>query len=58
MALLALGQGASRCDAEKDITVSGGEGHAVLVCNLKPAHPGPLHYDHVDRTWWSADGTD
>jgi hypothetical protein len=28
----------------------------TLVCNLKPGHPGPLHYDATDRIWWRADG--
>ena len=55
MALLALGSGSNRCPADKDITGSGGDGHAVLVCDLKQDHPGPLHYDRVDRVWWSAD---
>jgi hypothetical protein len=33
-----------------------GTAPGTLQCGLKPGHPGPLHYDAVDRIWWSADG--
>jgi hypothetical protein len=56
--LLTLALRGERCTEEKDITVGGGNGHAILVCDLKPGHPGPLHYDHVDRVWWSVDKGD
>lgn len=27
----------------------------TLICDLKPGHTGPLHYDNTDKIWWSAD---
>lgn len=33
----------------------GGTGESWLRCDLKPDHPGPLHYDEDDRIWWFAD---
>jgi hypothetical protein len=31
-----------------------GEIDAVLICDLKRDHPGPLHYDRTDEIWWAS----
>lgn len=27
-----------------------------LLCDLKPDHDGPLHYDATDHIWWAKGG--
>jgi hypothetical protein len=53
--LLKLVLRGENCDAEKQVgSIPPGKA-GLLICDLKPGHQGPLHYDKVDRIWWSAD---
>lgn len=56
--LIRLALRGEHCTEEADVTVGGGEGHAVLICDLQAQHPGPLHYDMQERVWWAKDGDD
>jgi hypothetical protein len=51
--LLSVVRRGAHCAAEQE--VSGGDDRAYLLCDLKPDHDGPLHFDVTDRIWWSAD---
>jgi hypothetical protein len=49
--LLKLALRGEVCPAEAQV----GADSVGLVCDLNPGHPGPLHYDRIDRIWWFAD---
>ena len=53
--LLSVVRRGPRCDQWQLVTSSDGEQSAHVACNLKPGHPGPLHYDEADGIWWAVD---
>lgn len=54
--LLSVVRRGSRCPAWQPVSSPDGEQLTHLACNLKPDHPGPLHFDEADGIWWAADG--
>ncbi len=50
--LLRIVERGERCAETARVTAADDDG--LLICDFKPDHPGPLHYDKVDKIWWSA----
>jgi hypothetical protein len=51
--LLRIVERGERCAETARVTAADDDG--LLICDLKPGHLGPLHYDNTDKIWWSAD---